>query len=64
MLVNLQLTESGTWIRLRKSRITDTLVKGAALDIELTDGIKDIVKKFDGMVQIVPINQEVDNTGG
>jgi hypothetical protein len=64
MLVNLQLKESGSWICRKDGKINETFVRGAALDIELTDGIKEIAEKFSDMVEIVPIKKHFRSKEG
>ena len=59
MKVRLHLPESDTWVCYKDGRITDTLVRGMALEVELTDGVKDILERYDGFVTAVPCNSEI-----
>lgn len=61
-MVRLYLPESDTWICRKEGKITDTFVKGMALEVELTDGIKDILEQHEGMVTAVPCSSEIKST--
>lgn len=59
MKVNLRLIDSETWVCWRKEKIDSTPVRGAALEVELTDGIKDILEQYEGFVEAVPTESKI-----
>lgn len=61
MIVNLRLKDSDTWVCRRDGHIDETFVKGAALTIELTEEIKEIIAEYEDMIEAVPVTTTLES---